>query len=214
MLQGLQLRRAEAGTLQADAIEAVRVGLALGGSQREGQNILGDGGATAYVGMLPDTAELVHRAERTDTGIVLHRDVAGQGGAIGQDAMVADGAVVTDVGVGHDQAVAANAGSATASLRSAGDGDVFADGVVIADLERGGFATVFQILRGDSQAGEGIDTIPGPQARLAVQYDVRNQLAVLAHLDIRTDGAIGAYDTGVWNESRSSHNGCWVNAHS
>jgi hypothetical protein len=43
---------------------------------------------------------------------------------------------------------------------------------------------------------------------------VRNQLAVLAQLDIRTDGAIGAYVTRFRNGSRSSHDGCWVNAHS
>src|ERR1700744_208385 len=118
MLQSLQLRRVETGTLETDPIEAVRMGLALGGSQGERQNILGDGGATAYVSMLPDTAKLVHRAERADTGVVLYGDVAGQGGAVGQDAMVADGAVVTDVGVGHDQAVTAHPGGATAPLRA------------------------------------------------------------------------------------------------
>ena len=52
MLQGLQLLRAEAGPLQADLIEAVGMGLALSGSQRERQNILGDGGAAADVGVL------------------------------------------------------------------------------------------------------------------------------------------------------------------
>jgi len=41
-----------------------------------------------------------------------------------------------------------------------------------------------------------------------------DQLAVLAQLDTRTDGAIGTHVTGLWNGSRSSHNGCWVNAHS
>ena len=53
MLQGLQLLRAEAGTFQANAIQAVGMSLAFGGSQREGQNILGDGGAAANVRMLP-----------------------------------------------------------------------------------------------------------------------------------------------------------------
>src|ERR1700692_1870791 len=170
------------------------MGLALRRSQREGQDILGDGGAAAYVGVFSDTAELVYRAERADTGMVLYGDVAGQGSAVGQDAVVADGAVVTDVGVGHDQAVAAHAGGSTAPLRSAGDGDVLADGVVIADLERRRFAAVFQVLGSDSQAGEGVDAIPGSQARLAVQYDVRDQFAVLAQLDIRTDGAVGPDD--------------------
>src|SRR5882757_5518227 len=103
VLQGLQLRRGEAGTLQADAVEAIGMGLAPGRSQGEGQDVLGDGGAAAHVGMLPDTAKLMHRAERADAGVVLYGDVAGQGGAVGQDAVVADGAVVTDVGVSHDQ---------------------------------------------------------------------------------------------------------------
>ena len=48
--------------------------------------------------------------------MVFDRDVAGQGGAVGQDAVVADGAVVADMGVGHDQAMAAHPGGATAPL--------------------------------------------------------------------------------------------------
>jgi hypothetical protein len=101
------------------------------------------------------------------------------------------------VGISHDEAVAAHAGGAAAAPCSAGDGDVFADGVVIADFERRRFAAVFQILGGYSQAGEGVDAIPGPEPRLAVQNDVGDQFAVLAQLDIRTDGAIGTDVTGL-----------------
>ena len=78
MLQGSQLRVAKAGALQSNSIEAVGVGIAFGRRQRVGQNILGNGGAPADVGILADTAVLVHRAERTDTCMVFDGDVAGQ----------------------------------------------------------------------------------------------------------------------------------------
>src|SRR6202044_2820419 len=109
----------------------VSVGIPLGGGQGVGENILGDGGSATNVGVLPYTAELMHGAERTHTGMVLDSDVAGQGSAIGQDAVAADGAVVPDVGVGHDQAVVADPGRAATSPGATGEGHAFADGVVV-----------------------------------------------------------------------------------
>ncbi len=76
-----------------------------------------------------------------------------------EDAAVADAGVVTDVGVGHDEAVGADAGDATSAFGAAGDGDVFADGVVVADLEASGLAGVFEVLRGDAETGEGEDAV-------------------------------------------------------
>ena len=169
------------------------MGAALRGGQREGQNILGDGGAAPDVGVLPDTAVLVHGAERADAGVVLYRDVAGQFLAVGQDTVVADGAVVTDdQGVGHDEAVAAYPGGAAAALCSAGDGDIFADGVVTP------FSSAVASPRylrswGATTDGKEVDPIPSPKARLAIQDNMGDEFAVLAQLDVRTDGAIGTY---------------------
>ena len=135
-------------------------------------------------------------------------------GAVSQNAVVADGAVVTDMGVGHDQAMAAHPGGATTPSGAAGDGHTLADGVVIADFEAGRFALVLEILGRYAQAGKGVHAVSGAQAGFAVEHHMGNQFTVLAQLDIRTNGAIGTYVTGLRNRSRSSHDGCWVNAHS
>src|ERR1700728_2461733 len=164
--------------------------------------------------MLSYTAELVHRAERTHAGMVFHGDVTGQGGAIGQNAVVPDGTVVTDMGIGHDQAVAAQPRSSTAALGPPRNGHTLADRVVVADFKAGGFAPVLEVLGRYAQTGKGVDAVSSAQARLSIEHYVGNQLAVLAQDYIRTNGAIGANVTGLGNRSRGSHDGCWVNAHS
>ena len=64
--------------------------------------------------------------------------------------MVADADVVGDVGVGHQQVVAADAGDQAAALGAAVDGDELADAVAVADAGLGALALVFQVLRGDA----------------------------------------------------------------
>ena len=148
MLQGAQLRVAEAGALQSDSIEAVGVGFAFGRGQGVGQNILGDGGAPAHVGILADTAVLVHRAECAHTGMVFYGDVAGQGGASWPECSGCRWCCRDRCGcIGHDQAVAAHPGGASAPPGAPGDGHTLADGVVVADFEAGRLALVFEILR-------------------------------------------------------------------
>ena len=72
-------------------------------------------------------------------------DVAAESGVVGEDDTVADDAVVSDVGVGEEIAIGADAGDRRVG-GGAVEGDEFAEGVAVADLERGGFARVFKIL--------------------------------------------------------------------
>src|ERR1700677_886616 len=214
MLQGPQLLVTEPRAFQADAVEAIRMRVPFGRSQRKGQDVLSDRRAPTHVSILTDAAILVDGAEGTHTGMVFHGNVTGQSGPIREDAVVSDPAVVTDVGVGHDEAVASYPGSAPASIGSPRDGHAFAEGVVIAGLKASGFATVLQILRGNSQTGKGVDAITRPKMSFAVENHVRDQVTVFPQDDIGANGAIRTYGTGFWNGRRRSHYGCWVNAHS
>src|ERR1035437_7420160 len=144
------LRWGEAAALEADFVETVGVVVALDRGQRVRQDVLGDGRASADVGVLADAAELVHGTERADDCVVLDDDVAGERGSVGEDASVADGGVVADVDVGHDEAAGADAGDASAGGCSARDGDVFADGVQVTDLTACRLACVLQILGRDA----------------------------------------------------------------
>jgi hypothetical protein len=192
----LELGGSEALALEADFVEAVGVVVALDAGEGVGQHVLGDGGAAADVAVAADAAELVDGAEGADGGVVFDGDVAGESGGVGEDAAVADGGVVADVGVGHDEAVAADAGDAAAAFGAAGDGDVLADGVVVADVEAGGFAGVFEILRGDAEAGEGEDAVVAAHGEVAglvsAEDDVRDEFAVFAESDVGADDAVGA----------------------
>ena len=73
--------------------------------------------------------------------------VAGELACVGEDGVVADLAVVREVHVGHDPVVVADARDAGVLRRAAVDGDVLADGVAVADLDRGGLARVLLVLR-------------------------------------------------------------------
>ena len=69
-------------------------------------------------------------------------------------------------------------------------GDVFAEGVVVADLRAGDAALPFQILRLQPDAGEGKNFVLLAQPRVAVNDDVRMQLAARAQRDVLADDAI------------------------
>ena len=95
----------------------------------------------------PDADKVMDRAQRSHHRPLSDRDVAAQGRGIGQDDVVADDAIVRDMGVGHDQRVAANAGQSAALDGAAVDGDKLANLVVVADLEARRFAGVGDVLR-------------------------------------------------------------------
>jgi hypothetical protein len=133
----------------------------------------------------------VHGAEGADGGEVFDRHVAGEGGGVGEDAAAADVGVVADVGGDHDETAGADRGHASPAFGSAGDGDVFADVVVVANLAAGGLAGVLQVLRRDADAGEGGDAVALAEGGVAVEDDVRDEGAAFAEDDVRADGAIG-----------------------
>ncbi len=101
---------------------------------------------------------------------------------------------------------------------AAGDGDVFADGVVVADLEASGFACVFEVLRGDAETGEGEDAVVAADGEVAdvisAEDNVGDELAVVAESDVGADGAVRAYRAGCGDLSAFGDDGCGMDAHS
>ena len=70
--------------------------------------------------MCANLAELVDEAEAAEDHVVVDLDVPCQRGGIGEDALVADDAVVGDVHVGHDPVVVADPGDARRPARCRG----------------------------------------------------------------------------------------------
>src|SRR5437588_4947000 len=120
---------AEAAALEAYGIQSISAGATFGGGFREGKNVAGNCRPATNKCVSADAHEVVHRAQRAHCGPILDDDMATQGRRVGHDYMISDYAVVSDVGVGHDQVVAADAGEPSAFGGAAIDGDEFADHV-------------------------------------------------------------------------------------
>src|ERR1019366_1763800 len=104
--------------------------------------------------------------------------------------VVADLAVMPDVGVGHDQDIAAHASNAPTLRSATSDADVLANDVAVADLQARGLATISDVLRSPANHGERVYLVVETYFRRSINYDMREQLAVLAQLYVRADHAI------------------------
>ena len=143
------------------------------------------------IGHFADAAELMHRRQPADDRVVLDGHVARERGDVGHDDVVAQHAIVRDVAVGQDVVVRTDARD-FAVAGGAVDGDVFAEGVVVADFRARDAALPFQVLRLQPDAGERKNFILPAERRVAVNDDVRMQFAAVAERDVFADDAIRA----------------------
>ena len=89
----------------------------------------------------------MYRTERAHHSPLSDRDVAAEGRGVGQNDVVADVAIVRDVGISHNQYMASHASQTAALDGPAVDGDKLANLVMVTDLEPSRFAGVGEVLR-------------------------------------------------------------------
>src|SRR6202163_5062338 len=89
--------------LETDGIDAETLRGALGDHARKWRHILRDDGGGANIRVAPDATELVHRGKCTHRGEILCDDVAGKRGAIDEQRVAADDAIVTYVRIGQEK---------------------------------------------------------------------------------------------------------------
>ena len=111
---------------------------------------------------------------------------------VDENDVVADLAVMRDMGANHQETMIADSGDHTAALGAGVDGHMLADRIVMADLERRGFTLVFQILRLEADRGEREDSRPLADRRAPIDDDMRLKTDPGAEHDILADHAIGA----------------------
>jgi len=140
--------------------------------------------------------------------VVLHGDVAPQGGGVGHDDPVAHLAVMGHVAVRHEEVAVADASDAAAGGRAPVHGGEFPDGVVIPDEEPGLFPLELQVLGNlpqdreleDAAAAADAGKIPDNHmgADLGVGSDGDPALddAVRAHAHLRAQLGRGIHDGG------------------
>src|SRR5258708_27819510 len=120
---------------------------ALGDYARKRRHVLRNDGASADVSVASNAAELVHRAEGSHIRIIIDNHVPGKRGAIRENGVAADNAIVSDVRIRHEQIVAADPRNAASLLGTAADRGKFSKPVFITNLKFRGLAAEFQILR-------------------------------------------------------------------
>jgi hypothetical protein len=97
------------------------------------------GTSWAHAGLAPDEREvadgheLMHGREAADDHFAADDDMTGQGRGVGQDVVVPDHAVMSDMRIGHHQVVRPDAGLAPAAFRAPMYGRKLADLVAVAD---------------------------------------------------------------------------------
>jgi hypothetical protein len=127
--------------------------------------------------------------------------------AVAEDGVVADGAVVRDVGVGHQQVVVADAGHAAAARRAAMDGHELADHVAVADHHPRRLAAELQVLRHQADRGHREDFVVVADLGDAVDDARRADPAVTADADVLADRHVRPDDRARADLRAGMHDG-------
>src|SRR5208337_217793 len=180
----------ESVPLQTHRVYAIGVGSALGGRFGKWEHIAGDGGAAADKGMRSNAYEVMHRTQRPYRRPVSHGYVPAQRGCVGHDDVAANLTIMCDVGIGHDQVVAADPGASPALYGAAIDGDKFTNGVMVADLQPRRFAGIADVLRRHANRGKREENVARADFRGTFDGDVREQTAAFGEFHPRPDYAV------------------------
>src|SRR5881396_3446750 len=140
-----------------------------------------------------DRDELMGSGKAAQHGVVADLDVTGKSRHIGEDRVVADLAVMRDMHVGHDPVVAADACHAHVLHGAAAESAVLADGVAVADLERGRFAGVFLVLGRPAERAESENSVLSAYASPPLDHHVRPDRGALPYLDVLAYDRIGSH---------------------
>src|SRR5581483_7357949 len=202
---------AETAAFQTDGIHPVGMGVARGDRLGERKYVFGHNRAATYISMRPNRSELMYGRKSSNRGPLRNVDMPGERGSVCHDYMVANKAVMRHMGIRHDQDVIANARYPTTRGRAPMQSDELANHIVIPDLEPGSFTGILQVLWRQSDRSKRKNSIIVPKSGGAFKHDVRHQLAVLAHLYVRSNDAVGANPARGGDSCLGINNGSGMN---
>src|ERR1700674_151106 len=182
---------AETAALEPDRIQAVGVSIAGSRSLGKGKNIAGDGRPAADKGVRANANEVVHGTDGPYLRPFLDRDVATESRRIRKDDVVADRAIMGDVGVSHNQDVTSHAGQPAAFYGAAIDGNELANLVMVANFKAGRFAGVGHILRRHSDRAKWKELAVGANLRVSLDRHLRDQMANFSQFHFWPDHTVG-----------------------
>jgi len=167
-------------------------------SQREGQGILDNHRVSADVGLAANPTELMYPGIGADVGAVCDEYVAGEGGGIGHNYVIANQTVVRHMGLGHEETIVTDSGNATTTGSSPMHSDKFANARSPPDFCFRMFTRELQILRWQSDRNKREEMRFVTDARTSVDNAVTidsdsvSENYLFADYGVRSDGTINA----------------------
>ncbi len=151
--------------------------------------------------------------QSAQNGIIAHLDMTGEGGAVGHDDMIADDTVMGNMGICHEQIVAADNGLPGAVAGAAMHGDRLADGVAVTDLQGRFLSLELEILRRCAYRRELVDPVLFPDFGPIANDHVRRNDRPVTYRRAFTNDRIRA-DLDVFPDFGTRMNDCrLVNHH-
>src|SRR5690242_18551690 len=114
---------AEPSALQPNRIDSVSMCVTRGHGLGKRQYIFRDGCAAAHKCMCSDANEMMHWAERPNLRPIFDDHVSAKRRCIGQNHVIANHAIMSNMRISHHQHIAANFGKSSAFDSPAVDGD-------------------------------------------------------------------------------------------
>ena len=182
----------------------------------EGGEILVDDAAAGNHGVAPDAAELMHSGKSADNAVIEKTSMSRAAGEGDHDDVVAYGAVMGDVGVGHKVIVAAyrRGGVLLGAYGPAVDRHVLADDVLIADLHvRHHILSPAHVLRGRTDGAVGIKAVALSYLHVAVDINISHKLVIGTDLNVFANDAIRSDFGGFIDLGSGSHDSSGVYGH-
>src|SRR5690606_34233927 len=145
-------------------------------------------------------------------GPVVDMDMPSQLHIVGNDGVRTDLAVMSDVHIGHDPVVVAQAGHSDILNRAGVHRHILPEHVAVTDFQPGGLAAILFVLRHAPDRAEPVKHIVGTDGGVAVDDAMRTHLGARPNGDMRANQAVGA-DFNVVSEHRAGRDdGCGVDA--
>ena len=110
-----------------------------------------------------DCRKLMNGHGPRNRSVIVDVDMSAQQRTVGDNHMIADIAVVSDMGAGHQETVVTDGSDSAILFGTSIDGDTFTNDVVVANLDFGGSALVGDILWFAADYGIGVDVISSPR---------------------------------------------------
>jgi hypothetical protein len=115
-------------------------------NQHVGRNVVNDAGMTTNERQSANGDVVMNRHSTRKSHLILNVDVAAQQGAVGQDDVIAQLAVVRNVNPGHEEVAVADRGQALIFGGAPIDRNMLSDHIVVADHQAGRLPPVADVL--------------------------------------------------------------------